>query len=183
MLNAPPDEEDSLARRPPLAALLDRDGVLNIDIGYAHRPKDLAFTPGAIEAVRRLNAAGRLVLVVTNQAGVARGLYDEAAVEGFHQAMQAALREAGARIDAFYYCPFHPDATIERYRHPDHPDRKPNPGMILRALSDHRVAPNDAFLIGDRSSDIEAARRAGVAGHLFPGGDLDAFVRRLLADG
>lgn len=166
---------------PRLAALFDRDGVLNVDRGYTHRPQDLAFIPGAIDAVRRLNAAGRLVLVVTNQAGVARGLYDEAAVEAFHQTMQAALLREGARIDAFYYCPFHPDAVVARYRHPDHPDRKPNPGMILKALADHDVAPDDAFLIGDRASDIEAARRARVRGHLFSGGDLDVFVRRLLA--
>lgn len=166
---------------PRQAALLDRDGVLNIDRGYTHRPQDLAFIPGAVDAVRRLNAAGRLVLVVTNQAGVARGLYDEAAVETFHEAMQASLQKDGARVDAFYYCPFHPDAAVERYRHPDHPDRKPNPGMILKALKDHGVAPNDAFLIGDRQSDIEAARRAQIRGHLFSGGDLDVFVRRLLA--
>jgi D-glycero-D-manno-heptose 1,7-bisphosphate phosphatase len=166
---------------PRLAALLDRDGVLNVDRGYTHRPQDLAFIPGAIDAVRRLNAAGRLVLVVTNQAGVARGLYDEAAVDAFHQTMQAALQKDGARIDAFYYCPFHPDAALERYRHPDHPDRKPNPGMLLKALTDHGVAPGGAFLIGDRESDLEAARRAQLRGYLFPGGDLDVFVRQLLA--
>jgi len=165
---------------PALAALLDRDGVLNIDRGYTHRPEDLAFVPGAVEAVRRLNQAGRRVIVVTNQAGVARGLYDEAAVERFHAAMSAALEEKGARIDAFYYCPFHPEASLPAYRHADHPDRKPNPGMVQRALREFGVAPGHAFLIGDRDSDVQAATAAGVRGYLYVDGDLDQFVQQVL---
>jgi D-glycero-D-manno-heptose 1,7-bisphosphate phosphatase len=162
------------------AALLDRDGVLNVDTGYTHKPEDLAFMPGAVAAVRRLNQAGRLVIVVTNQSGVARGLYDEAAITVFHDAMNAALGREGAHIDAFYYCAFHEDATVEAYRHADHPDRKPNPGMLLRALGDFDVAPGQAFLIGDRGSDMQAAKRAGVRGYLYAGGDLDVFVRGVL---
>ena len=162
------------------AALLDRDGVLNIDLGYTHKPEDLEFTPGATRAVRRLNEAGRLVIVLTNQAGVARGLYDEAAVHRFHLAMGEAMTRQGGRIDAFYYCPYHPDATVEAYRHPNHPDRKPNPGMIHQALNDFDVAPAHAFLIGDRQSDLDAAERAGVRGYLFKEGDLDDFVRGVL---
>jgi D-glycero-D-manno-heptose 1,7-bisphosphate phosphatase len=162
------------------AALLDRDGVLNVDTGYTHKPEDLTFMPGAVAAVRRLNQAGRLVIVVTNQSGVARGLYDEAAITTFHEAMNAALGREGARIDAFYYCAFHEDAAVEAYRHADHPDRKPNPGMVLRALSDFSVAPGRAFMIGDRASDMQAAKRAGVRGYLYAGGDLDVFVRGVL---
>jgi D-glycero-D-manno-heptose 1,7-bisphosphate phosphatase len=166
---------------PPVGlAILDRDGVLNVDVGYAHRPDQLLLTPGAAAAVRRLNQAGWAVAVITNQSGVARGLYDEAAVGGFHAAMDAALVQAGAHIDAWYYCPFHPDAVVPAYRHADHPDRKPNPGMVLRALADFAVPPARAFLIGDQASDIEAARRAGVRGHLFEGGDLDALVAEVL---
>ena len=156
--------------------------MLNVDVGYAHRPEQLTFVNGAPEAVRRLNAAGWTVIVVTNQAGVARGFYDEAAVDAFHDAMSAALAGQGARIDAFYYCPYHEDATVEAYRHVDHPDRKPNPGMLLRGLADHGVAAEDAFMIGDRDSDMQAAARAGVAGYLFEGGDLDALVKRVLAE-
>jgi D-glycero-D-manno-heptose 1,7-bisphosphate phosphatase len=163
------------------AALLDRDGVLNIDHGYTHRPEDLALVPGAVDAVRRLNGLGRRVIVVTNQAGVARGLYDEAAVNAFHAAMDEALERQGARIDAYYYCPFHPEASVEAYRHANHPDRKPNPGMVLRALADFGVAPDHAFLIGDRRSDLQAAQAAGVRGYLFAGGDLDKFVEQVLA--
>ena len=162
------------------AALLDRDGVLNVDRGYTHRPEDLEFVPGAIDAVRRLNQSGRRVIVVTNQAGVARGLYDEAAVDRFHAAMNAALEANGARIDAFYYCPFHPEAIVEAYRRADHPDRKPNPGMVLRALRDFDIAPQRAFLIGDRDSDIQAAAAAGVRSYLYAGGDLDRFVETVL---
>jgi D-glycero-D-manno-heptose 1,7-bisphosphate phosphatase len=158
------------------AALLDRDGVLNVDHGYTHRPEDLEFLPGAVAAVRRLNRAGWQVIVVTNQAGVARGYYDEAAVEAFHAAMNAALAAQGARIDAFYYCPFHPEADVEAYRHANHPDRKPNPGMVLRALADFGVEAARAFLVGDRDSDLAAAASAGVRGYLYAGGDLDEFI-------
>ena len=161
-------------------AILDRDGVLNLDLGYAHRPDQLVLVDGAAKAVRRLNDAGWAVAAVTNQSGVARGLFDEAQVGRFHAAMDAALAASGARIDAWYYCPFHPDAVVPAYRHADHPDRKPNPGMVLRALADFAMPPERAFLIGDQASDIEAARRAGVRGYLFEGGDLEALVADIL---
>ena len=166
----------------PRVALFDRDGVLNVDVGYTYKPEQLTFVEGAPEAVRRLNGAGWLVVVVTNQAGVARGYYDEAAVHQFHAAMSAALAEHGARIDAFYHCPFHEDGVVEAYRHDDHPDRKPNPGMLLRALKDFQAAAADAFMIGDRDSDMQAAERAGVKGYLFEGGNLDMLVQRILAE-
>jgi len=161
------------------AVFLDRDGVLNVDHGYVGQVERLEWMPGARRAVARLNALGLLVIVATNQSGVARGYFDEAAVERLHRAMLDDLAEAGARIDAFYVCPFLPDAPVERYRHPDHPDRKPNPGMLLRALADFRIDPARALLVGDSERDLEAARRAGIAAVLFPGGDLDAFVAGL----
>ena len=158
------------------AVFFDRDGVLNEDSGYPHRAEDLRWTPGAREAVRRVNAAGWWAFVVTNQSGVARGLYGLEAVERFHAAMAAQLAEAGAWIDAFYLCPFHPEATVARWRHPDHPERKPNPGMLLRAMREHAVDREGSFLIGDRESDLEAARRAEVRPVLYPGGDLAQLV-------
>ncbi|HEY5006697.1 MAG TPA: HAD family hydrolase [Caulobacteraceae bacterium] len=167
--------------RPVGLAILDRDGVLNVDVGYAHRPEQLVLVDGAAEAVRRLNVAGWAVAAVTNQSGVARGLFDEAQVGRFHAAIDDVLAASGAHIDAWYYCPFHPDAAVAAYRHADHPDRKPNPGMVLRALADFATVPERAFLIGDQPSDIEAARRAGVRGYLFEGGDLDALVDKALA--
>jgi D-glycero-D-manno-heptose 1,7-bisphosphate phosphatase len=159
------------------AVIFDRDGVLNVDHGYVGDASRLEWTPGARRAVLRVNTAGLLAIVATNQSGVARGHFDEAAVEALHGVMRADLAAIGARIDAFYVCPFLADAQIARYRHGDHPDRKPNPGMILRALADWSIDPARALMVGDKASDMEAARRAGIAGALFPGGDLDAFLQ------
>jgi D-glycero-D-manno-heptose 1,7-bisphosphate phosphatase len=170
---------DSVPSRP--AAFLDRDGVINVDLGYVHRVEDLEYIPGVAAAIRRLNQAGYLVIVVTNQSGIGRGYYDEAAMDAVHKALRDMLAQSGAAIDAVYACPFHPEAEIERYRHPDHPDRKPNPGLLQRAMRDFPIDRERSFMIGDKDSDMEAARRAGVAGHLFQGGDLDAFVQEILA--
>lgn len=175
------EEVSNRLRRP--AAFLDRDGVLNIDGGYTFQPADLQWVHGAREAVLNLNEAGYYVFVVSNQAGVARGLYTEADVTRFHDWMQQQLAEVGAHIDAFYYCPYHADASVEIYRHADHPDRKPNHGMIARAMREWPIAREKSFLIGDRDSDVEAARRASIHGHLFDGSDLGGLVQRLLADG
>lgn len=165
-------------RRP--AAFLDRDGVLNEDDDFVFRPERLRLVPGAPEAVRRLNQAGYLVVVVTNQSGVARGLFDEAAMGRFHDHLRAELGRRGARLDAIYACPYHPEATVARYR-ADHPDRKPRPGMILRALAELPIRFTGSFLVGDKARDLQAAEAAGLPGHLFPGGDLDAFVAGILA--
>lgn len=161
-------------------AFLDRDGVLNLDNGYTHRPQDLIWTPGAIRAVRRLNDAGLLAIVVTNQAGIGKGHYGEADMQAFHIAMNRELAEQGAHIDDFYFCPFHENATVNRYRVTNHEDRKPNPGMLLRAVKDWRIDLGRSFMIGDKRMDMEAAARVGVAGHLYEGGDLDDFVRARL---
>ncbi|MGH7024633.1 MAG: D-glycero-alpha-D-manno-heptose-1,7-bisphosphate 7-phosphatase [Caulobacteraceae bacterium] len=162
------------------AVILDRDGVLNVDHGYVGAIDRLEWIPGAKRAVRRMNEAGLLVVVATNQSGVARGLFDLAAVEALHEQMRADLAVEGARIDAFYVCPFLADAPVAAFAHPDHPDRKPNPGMILRALADWSIDPERALLIGDSERDLEAARRAGIRSALFPGGDLDQFVASLV---
>jgi D-glycero-D-manno-heptose 1,7-bisphosphate phosphatase len=130
--------------------------------------------------VATLNAAGVKVLVVTNQSGVARGYFSEAQVDAFHDALQAGLAQAGGRVDAFYVAPHHENAVDERYRHPDHPDRKPNPGMILRGLAEWSLDPQEVVLVGDKESDVEAARRAGIEGLRFEGGDLLAFLRERL---
>ena len=167
---------------PPLRAVfLDRDGVLNIDHGYVHDPEALEWIAGAREAVAAMTAAGLKVIVVTNQSGIGRGYFDEPAMDRFHAAMQAALARVGGRIDAFYFAPHHQDAVVEAYRVADHPDRKPNPGMILRGLAAFSLHPDEAVMIGDKDTDVEAARRAGVEGLLFPGGDLLDFVRRRLS--
>lgn len=165
-------------RRP--AAFLDRDGVLNVDHGYVHRADQLEWIGNAPQAVRFLNETGHFVIVVTNQAGVARGYYGEEQMHAFHDHLQAELAECGAHIDAFYHCPFHPEAVTETYRAADHPDRKPNPGMIMRALAEWPIEADRSFLLGDMENDVAAARRAGVAGHLFHGGDLLQCVRSIV---
>ena len=161
-------------------AFFDRDGVLNYDLGYTYRLEDLRWQPGAKDAIKRLNNAGYLVVVVTNQAGIARGFYTEEHMHAFHKSMQADLAKIGAHIDAIYFCPFHPEGSVERYRIADHPDRKPNPGMILRAMRDLSIQREGSFLIGDRESDLAAAATAGLPHALYSGGDLDALVRDMV---
>ena len=168
------------ASAPIEAVFLDRDGVLNVDHGYVHDPADLDWIPGAREAVSRLTRAGIKVLVVTNQSGVARRLFTIDQMHGFNDLVVRRLGAKGARIGAVYACPFHSDGSDPDWVHPDHPDRKPNPGMILRAIEDHNIDPARSFLIGDRQSDLEAAQRAGIRGFLFTGGNLDDFVAELL---
>ena len=158
-------------------AFLDRDGVLIEDSGYPHLDEHLRLIPGAAAAVKRLNDLGYRTVIVTNQSGVARGLFDEDRMHAFNALLLKRLADEGARIDAVYACPFHAEATVARYRHPDHPDRKPNPGMLLRAIAEHDIDPARSFMVGDQPSDMEAARRAGVKGLPFEGGDLDRFLR------
>ena len=169
---------DAASVRP--AAFFDRDGVFNVDQGYVHRVEHIAWIAGGPQAVRRLNDLGYLVILVTNQSGIGRGYYDEASMHAVHAALAAHLATAGGRIDAIYFAPHHEDAVLDQYRHPDHPDRKPNPGMLLKAMQDFAIDRARSFLIGDKESDLEAARRAGVKGYLFEGGDLDALVRDIL---
>lgn len=154
------------------ALFLDRDGVINVDIGYPHRPEDLVFTPSAVEAVLLANAVGFLVIVVTNQSGVARGLFGMDAVHDFHDAIQARMAAVGARIDAFYLCPYHPEASVAAFR-ADHEDRKPKPGMLLRAIDDWRIDAGRSLMVGDKPSDIAAAASAGVAATLVPSNTVD----------
>ena len=150
------------ARRRRPCAFLDRDGTINQDHGYTHLVEDLVLLPGVANGIRQLNEAGHYVIVVTNQAGIGRGLFAEADMARFHEALQDALALEGAHIDAFYHCPFHAEAVDPDYRVADHPDRKPNPGMILRAMQAWPIAPEGSFLMGDMPSDLEAARRAGL---------------------
>ena len=158
----------------------DRDGVLNEEVDYAFRIDQIVWVKGAFAAVRRLNQLGYRTVVVTNQSGVGRGFYTEEDVRVLHVEMNRIMAQNGARIDAFYYAPHHPEATVAAYRI-DHEDRKPKPGMLLKALQAFPTEKDRSFLIGDRMTDLEAAKAAGVAGFLFKGGDLDGFVQDCLA--
>lgn len=171
---------DIPVRRSRPCAFLDRDGVLNVDHGYTHRPDQLVWIDGARDAVRRLNDAGHLVVVVTNQSGIARGFFTDDDLARFHHAMADDLAEVGAHIDAWYHCPYHADAVLPAYAVADHPDRKPNPGMLLRAMAEWPIRKDGSFLIGDKASDLAAAQAAGLPGHLFAGGNLLEQVDRLL---
>jgi D-glycero-D-manno-heptose 1,7-bisphosphate phosphatase len=161
------------------AIFFDRDGVLNEDDGYVYEIAKLKWIDGAREAVKAANDAGYLVFVVTNQSGVARGFFDEQHVQALHTWMAADLAKIGARVDAFEYCPNHPDAVIERYREAS-PRRKPAPGMITDLLERFPVDLGRSILIGDKPTDMEAAQAAGVRGILFSGGNLAQFVRSAL---
>ncbi len=164
----------SFMHRP--AVFFDRDGVLNRDDGYVHRPDQIVWVDGAMDAVRWLNDAGYYVFVVTNQAGVAHGYYTEEHVDELHAWMQQQLQARGAHIDCFEHSPFHPDGQVKRYRR--HSElRKPEPGMILKIQRDWTTDPSRSFLVGDRDSDVQAAIAAGIPGFKFVAGNLLAFIR------
>lgn len=153
----------------------DRDGVLNKDDGYVHSFASLRWIPGAREAVGLLSKQGKILFVVTNQSGVARGFYTEEDVRTLHQAMNEELQTYEGQIKEFFYCPHLPGAPIKRY------DvlcdcRKPKPGMIQKAMSLYGIYPDEAVLIGDSKRDMEAAKAAGIGGLLFPGGNLMEFI-------
>lgn len=162
------------------ALFLDRDGVLNIDRGYVSRIEDFRWVDGAPDCIRNFNKRGWLVFVVTNQSGIARGYYTEDDMHRLHAWMTAQLEDAGARIDRIYHCPFHEAGEIARYRK-DSFDRKPKPGMLLQAMADFPVRRETSFLIGDKDTDLEAARAAGVGAFLFRGGNLADFAEWALA--
>lgn len=156
------------------AVFFDRDGVLNVDRGYVHRREDWQWNLRAREAIRYLNDRHYRVIVVTNQSGIARGYYGERDLDLLHEWVQSDLGTIGAHVDAFYHCPHGPEDGCDC--------RKPLPGMLERAIRDFGIDPAQSLMVGDRDSDMQAARAAGVRGYLYPGGDLCAFVARALTE-
>ena len=158
------------------AIFFDRDGVLNEEVGYLYEIEKFKWIDGARAAIKLCNEKKVLTIVVTNQSGIARGMYTAREVDALHDFMQKSLAEVGAHLDAFYYCPHHPKFSG------DCNCRKPKPGMILKACEDFKINPAQAILFGDSERDLEAAKAAGLrAGIYFAGGNLFDYVEAELS--
>ena len=153
-----------------VAVFLDRDGLICRDVHYLRHPDQFELLPGAAEGIRRLNGLGVRVIVVTNQSGIARGYFTEEDLRRIHQRMEEELGRRGARLDAIYYCPHHPDEGC--------PCRKPRTGMLERAARDFNLDLKRCFMIGDRRLDLEAGRRAGCTFILVPSPETEEGLER-----
>jgi D,D-heptose 1,7-bisphosphate phosphatase len=151
------------------AVFLDRDGVINEEVGYLDSLDKLKIIPGAYAAIKLINESGMKAVVISNQAGVARGLFTEDFVKITHEHLQTVLSQRKAYIDKFYYCPHHPTEGIEIYRQVCN-CRKPAPGMLLQAAQDLNIDLTKSYLVGDRFRDMEAAKKVGVKGVLVKTG-------------
>lgn len=148
-----------------VAVFLDRDGTLIEEVGYLDRPDRVALYPWSVDAIRLLNRAGVRVVVVTNQSGVARGFFTEDVVEEVHRHIASILAAGGARIDAYYYCPHHPDGRVAEYARACD-CRKPGRGLVDRAAAEFGIDPARSFAVGDRWLDVALARCVGARGIL-----------------
>lgn len=147
---------------PNSALFLDRDGVINVDHGYVHRPDQFEFVPGIFELARFwTNEVQRPIVVITNQSGIGRGYFDQNAYAALTRWMCDRFEAEGTAISRVYHCPHHPVEGLGEYRR-DHPWRKPNPGMLLQAVSDLGLDPVHCAIVGDKMSDIEAGAAAGI---------------------
>ncbi|MCL1907945.1 MAG: HAD family hydrolase [Holophagaceae bacterium] len=142
------------------AIFIDRDGTLNLEVGYLHRPEDVIITPGAAGWIACLNKKNIPSIVITNQSGIGRGSFCWNDYYAVTKKIDELLAKENALLDDQYACPFHKDG-IGKYRHPNHPDRKPNPGMLLKAAKKHCIDLERSWMIGDKEIDLEAARNAG----------------------
>ena len=144
------------------AVFLDRDKTIIADPGYINDPDQVELLPGAAEGIRKLNDAGYLVIVASNQSAVARGIVTEERLSEIHDRLRESLGEQGARLDAIYYCPYlnGPQATVEQYRRASDL-RKPRPGMLLLASRDLDISLSESWMVGDSSRDVVAGRDAG----------------------
>ena len=147
------------------ALFLDRDGAIVEETEYLCRVEDIVMIRGAAGVIAAANKRGVPVVVVTNQAGIGRGYYGWAEFAAVQRAILSALAKHGARIDAVYACAHHPEGQGS-FAHPDHPARKPNPGMLLQAAADLALDLKQSWLVGDKAINVEAAKRAGIAGAL-----------------
>ena len=147
------------------AVFLDRDGTLIEEVGYLDRPERVELYPYSADAIRALNRAGLRIILVTNQSGVARGFFTESVVQTVHAYIERLLADAGAHIDAYYYCPHHPDGKVAEYARVCD-CRKPARGLVDRAARELGIDPRRSFAVGDRWLDVALARTVGAAGVL-----------------
>lgn len=143
------------------ALFLDRDGIVNEEVGYLHRPEDVRWVTGIVPLCLTAQSLGYKLVVVTNQSGIARGLYSEQQFQSLMTWMRAELAQHGITLDAVYHCPYHPEHGVGEYKR-EHEDRKPSPGMLLRAARDLHLELAQSVLVGDRCSDLAAAHAAGL---------------------
>ena len=162
------------------AVFLDRDGVINKDLGYVFKIDDVEWINGSIEAIKLLNKNYH-VFVVTNQSGVARNFYSENDVNKLHSWMKSTLKSKNAIINEFSYCPHHPNAINKKYRKKCN-CRKPEPGMIDKIIKNWKLIGNQVFFIGDNNTDIEAAYKAKINGYKFTSNNLLYFVKSIIKD-
>jgi len=142
------------------AVFVDRDGTIVEDIGYMNSPEQIKFIPGSLEAIKKLNNAGYKVIVITNQAGVARGLVAEDMLQTIDKTLHKLILNSGAHLDGLYYCPHHPEYGVYPYKQVCE-CRKPHPGLLKRAQKHFDIDLSLSFMIGDKATDVEAGKRAG----------------------
>jgi len=151
---------------PKTGVFLDRDDTIIKDRIYLDNPADIEILPGAGDAIRALNSKGVPAIIITNQSGIARGLFDEERLHEIHLELMSMLADMGAMIDAVYYCPHHPEGIIDEYRKTC-PCRKPEPGLLYRAAEDFCLDLNSCYMVGDKPMDVETIHRVGGKGILL----------------
>lgn len=161
------------------AVFFDRDGTLNVDIHYLHRPEDFIWTEGAVAAIKYANDHGYLTVVITNQSGVARGYYGEEDILRMHAWMNDELKKNGAHLDAIYYCPHHIEGKIPKYTKKCN-CRKPEPKMVNDACRDLDIDKMQSVFIGDTDGDMGCAKNAGIRGVRYTGGSLLDLLKKAL---
>ena len=162
------------------AVFLDRDGTINIEKNYLYRIEDFVFLPGVIEALRLIQSCGYLLIIITNQSGIARGYYEEADFQKLNEWMLETLKEQGVKIDAVYYCPHHPEGKIERYRIKCH-CRKPKTGMFYQAVEDFSLDLAQCFAVGDKIRDCSICENTMCQGFLVGENEKPEVIRQVKA--
>ncbi len=152
------------------AAFLDRDGVINVDHAYVHTPEEFSFIDGVFEACRKLQSAGFLLIIATNQSGIGRGYYSEQDFNALCDWMKSQFEQKGIRIDDIFFCPHHPQKALEKYRFECN-CRKPKPGMLLAAQQKWSIDMKASLMVGDKVSDMQAAAAAGIGTRILVGKD------------